>query len=131
MLEEAHGIDSTRFQLVANHLNRERTKAVRHQTIVFHDLLKQIPWAVVDRLVDETGADADDRCIKTRAHLIAMLHAQLSGARGLREIEANLKSHASKLHHLGGSTISKSALSTSKHKPCRTLVGLSRPSMSF
>jgi Transposase DDE domain/Domain of unknown function (DUF4372) len=125
MLEEAHGIDSTRFQLVANHLNRERTKAVRHQTIVFHDLLKQIPWAVVDRLVDETGADADDRCIKTRAHLIAMLHAQLSGARGLREIEANLKSHASKLHHLGGSTISKSALSTSNAlRPFEIFAGL-------
>jgi len=125
MLEEAHGIDSTRFQLVANHLNRERIKAVRHQIIVFHDLLKQVPWAVVDRAVDETGADDDPRCIKTRAHLIAMLYAQFSGARGLREIEANLQSHASKLYHLGGSTISKSALSDSNHlRPFEIFAGL-------
>jgi hypothetical protein len=110
VLEEAHGIDSTRFQLVANHLNRERINAVRHQTIVFQDLLKYVPWAVFDRAVDETGADADPRCIKSRAHFIAMLHGQLTGARGLREIEANLKSHASKLPHLGGCVISKSAL---------------------
>jgi hypothetical protein len=110
VLEEAHGIDSTRFQLVANHLNRERINAVRHRTIVFQDLLKHVPWAVFDRAVDETGADGDPRCIKTRAHFIAMLHGQLTGARGLREIEANLKSHASKLYHLGGCVISKSAL---------------------
>src|SRR4029077_17609377 len=109
------GIDSTRFQLVANHLNRERIKAVRHQIIVFHGLLKQVPWAVVDRAVDETGADDDTRCIKTRAHLIAMLYAQFFGARGPRALEAHPKSHASKLQHLGGSTISKSALSDSNH----------------
>jgi DDE family transposase/uncharacterized protein DUF4372 len=83
---------------------------VRHQNIVFHDLLKHIPRAQCDRLVEQYGADGDPRCIKTWAHLIAMLHAQFSGARGLREIEANLKSHASKLYHLGGCEISKSAL---------------------
>jgi len=44
--------------------------------------------------------------------LIAMLLAQFCGARGLREIETSLKSHADKLYHLGGCTISKSALST-------------------
>ena len=98
---------------------------MRHQTIVFHDLLKQIPWAVVDRLVDETGADADDRRIKTRAHVIAMLYAQFSGARGLREIEANLKSHASKLYHLGGCEVSRSALSTANaERPVEIFGGL-------
>ncbi len=89
----------------------ERINAVRHQNIVFHDLLKHIPRAQCDRLVEQYGADGDPRCIKTWAHLIAMLHAQFSGARGLREIEANLQSHASKLYHLGGCTVSKSALS--------------------
>jgi hypothetical protein len=41
-----------------------------------------------------------------------MLLAQFCGARGLREIEANLKSHASKLYHLGGCAMSKSTLAT-------------------
>ncbi len=85
---------------------------MRHQNIVFHGLLKPVPWAVFDRLVDQHGADRDERGIKCRAHLIAMLWAQLCGARGLREIEAGLKSHASKLYHLGGSTISRATLST-------------------
>ncbi len=83
-----------------------------HQNIVFHGLLKQIPWATFDRLVEQHRADRDDRRIKCKAHLIAMLLAQFCGARGLREIEASLKSHAGKLYHLGGCTISKSTLST-------------------
>lgn len=82
-----------------------------HQNIVFHGLLKPIPWAMFDQLVERHGADLDDRSIKCRAHLIAMLLGQFYGARGLREIEASLKSHASRLYHLGGRTISKATLS--------------------
>jgi Domain of unknown function (DUF4372) len=90
---------------------RKRIDAVPDQTIVFHGLLKRIPWAVFDRLVDEHNGDWDARVVKSKAHLIAMLYAQFCGARGLREIETNLKSHASKLRHLGGSTMSRSTLS--------------------
>jgi hypothetical protein len=67
---------------------------------------------VFDRLVERHGAEADDRQTKCRAHLIAMLLGQFCGASSLREIEANMESHAGKLYHLGGCTISKSALST-------------------
>jgi Transposase DDE domain/Domain of unknown function (DUF4372) len=125
VLEGVHGIDSTRFQLVANHLDTKGINAVQHQNIVFHGLLKQIPWAKFDLLVKQHDADWDDRVVKTRAHLIAMLHAQFCGARGLREIEANLKSHASKLYHLGGDTISRSALSTANaQRPVEVFGGL-------
>ena len=62
-----------------------------HQNIVFHDLLKQIPWANFDLLVEQQNADWDDRVVKTKAHLIAMLYAQVGGARSLREIETNPK----------------------------------------
>jgi hypothetical protein len=55
--------------------------------------------------VEETGADDDPRRIKTRAHLIGMLHAQFTGARGLREVEANLKSHAGRLPQLVKQTL--------------------------
>ncbi len=88
---------------------------MRHQNIVFHGLLKPIPWAVFDDLVDQHGADRDNRAIRCKTHLIAMLLAQCCGARGLREIEANLKSHASKLYHLGGCQVSKSTLATANH----------------
>lgn len=86
---------------------------MRHQNIVFHDLLKHIPWAIFDRLVAAHDAERDDRATTCKAHLIAMLLGQLCGARSLRDIETNLQSHAGKLYHLGGATISKSALSTS------------------
>jgi hypothetical protein len=98
---------------------------VQQQNIVFHGLLKQIPWARFDQLVKQHDADWDDRVVKTRAHLIAMLYAQFCGARGLREIEANLQSHASKLYHLGGDTISRSALSTANaRRPVEVFGGL-------
>ena len=70
---------------------RKRINAVPHQNIVFHCLLKHIPWSIFDRLVKQYDADWDDRCITTRAHLIALVHGQFSGARSLREIETNLK----------------------------------------
>lgn len=125
MLEAVHGIDSTRFQLVANHLDTKGINAVQHQNIVFHELLKQIPWAVFDRLVEQHNADWDGRVVKTKVHLIAMLLAQFCGARGLREIETNLRSHASKLYHLGGCTVSKSALSTANAlRPVEVFGGL-------
>jgi hypothetical protein len=85
---------------------------VRQQDIVFGELLKQIRWARFDRLVDEHNADKDKRQIKCKTQLIAMLLGQLCGARGLREIEASLQSHAGRLYHLGGTPLSRSALST-------------------
>src|ERR1700730_9242487 len=104
---------------------RKRINAVPHQNIVFHSLLQHVPWSVVDRLVNEHDADWDDRMVKTRAHLIGLLYAQFCGARSLREIETNLKCHASKLYHLGGCTISRSALSTANaERPVEVFGGL-------
>src|ERR1700730_10618644 len=104
---------------------RKRINAVQHQNIVFHGLLKQIPWSLVERLIARHHADHDPRALKTKAHLIAMLYAQLIGAGGLREIEANLKSHAGKLYHLAGDTVSRSALSTANaSRPVEVFSGL-------
>jgi Transposase DDE domain/Domain of unknown function (DUF4372) len=98
---------------------------VQHENIVFHGLLKHIPWAMFDRLVAQHNGDWDRRVISSKCHLIAMLYGQLTGARGLREIEANLKSHASKLYHLGGCALSKSTLSTANAKrPAEVFTGL-------
>jgi hypothetical protein len=104
---------------------RKGINAVQHQNIVFHGLLKNIPWATVDRLVEQHGADWDPRGLKTKCHLIAMLYAQFYGARSLREIETSLRSHASKLYHLGGCTVSRSALSTANaSRPAEVFGGL-------
>jgi IS4 transposase len=104
---------------------RERTNAVQHQNIVFHGVLKHIPWLVVDRLVKQHNADPDPRGLKTKAQLIAMLYGQLCGSRSLRDIETSLRSHASKLYHLGGCTVSRSALSTANaSRPVEVFAGL-------
>jgi hypothetical protein len=66
----------------------------------------------VDRLERQHNAKRDPRSLEVRPHLIAMLFAQFAGSRSLRDIETNLTSHAGKLYHLGGDSISKSALST-------------------
>jgi len=98
---------------------------VRHQNTVFHDLLKPIPWARFDRLVERHRADLDERSLTTKAHLIALLFGQFSGARGLREIEAGLLSHTGKLYHLGARPVSKSTLAAANARcPVGVFAGL-------
>jgi Domain of unknown function (DUF4372) len=70
----------------------ERMNAVRHQNSIFHGVLKHVPWASLDRLVEKHEAGRDPRSLQARAHLVAMLYAQLSGSRSLRDIETSLKS---------------------------------------
>jgi len=52
---------------------RKGINAVQHENIVFHGLLKHVPWAIFDRLVEQHDADRDERGVKSKAHLIAML----------------------------------------------------------
>ena len=84
---------------------------MQHQNIVFHSVLKQVPWHRFDRLVHEYGSDKHVRTLATKSQLIALTYAQLSGAQSLREIEEALESHAGKLYHLGGARVSRSTLS--------------------
>ena len=98
---------------------------MRHQNSVFHGVLKHVPWARLDRLVQEHEAGRVPRSLQARAHLVATLYAQLSGSRSLRDIETSLKSQAAKLYHLGGAPVSKSALATANStRPCETFAGL-------
>jgi Transposase DDE domain/Domain of unknown function (DUF4372) len=90
---------------------------VQHQNSVFHQVLKFVPWGIFDRLVEKSGSDLALRKYNAKAHLIAMLYGQLSGARGLREIEMGLKSHASGLYHLGGCAVARSSLAEMNASP--------------
>ena len=113
------------FRRLRINWTEERVNAVRHQNSVFHGVLKHVPWATLDRLVEEHEAGRDPRNLQARAHLVAMLYAQLSGSRSLRDIETSLKSQAAKLYHVGGAPVSKSALATANAtRPCETFAGL-------
>jgi Transposase DDE domain/Domain of unknown function (DUF4372) len=81
-----------------------------HQNSVFHGGLKHVPWERFARLVDEHNADKHVRQLTTKSQLIALIYAQLSGAQSLREIEAALTSHATKLYHLGSKAVARTTL---------------------
>ena len=84
---------------------------MRHENSVLHQILKHIPWADFDRLVDEHQADKHVRRLPTKSQFVALLYGQLSNAASLREIEAALESCQSRLYHLGVAPVRRSTLS--------------------
>ncbi|SEH26917.1 DUF4372 domain-containing protein, partial [Magnetospirillum fulvum] len=80
---------------------------MRHKNSVLHDLLKHVPWGEFDRLVSEHRADKHVRRLSTKSQFVALLYGQLSGATSLREIVGGLESHAARLYHVGGRTVSR------------------------
>jgi len=83
---------------------------VRHRNSVFADLMKLIPWAKFQELVDRHGSDDLVRSFTTRHQLLALVFAQLAGANSLREIEAVMGSHRARLYHVGGVAPARSTL---------------------
>lgn len=75
--------------------------------------------------MEEHEAGADPRGPPAKTHLAGLLYRQFSGAQSLREIETGLRSHASKLYHLGVRPFSKSALATANaSRPFEVFSGL-------
>ncbi len=98
---------------------------MRHQNSVFHDLLKRVPWAAFDRLVDEYGADKHVRRLSTKSQFVALLYGQLAGAVSLREIVGGLESHSSRLYHVGATPASRSTLADANRlRPSAVFAGL-------
>lgn len=83
---------------------------MRHHNSVFHGVLKHVPWDVFERLVEGHGADRRVRRLTTKSQFVALLYGQLEGAGGLREIEAGLESHKSRLYHLGAAPARRATL---------------------
>jgi hypothetical protein len=90
---------------------RARINAMRHHNSVLHQVLKHVPWATFDRLVDEHRADRRVRRLTTKSQFVALVYAQLSGASSLREVESGLQSHRMRLYHLGAEAAKRSTLS--------------------
>jgi len=89
---------------------------MRHHNSVFHEVLKQVPWDVFDRLVGEHGSDHRIRRLSTKSQFIALLYGQLSGAVSLREIAGGLASHQTRLYHLGARPAHRSTLADANTK---------------
>ncbi len=89
---------------------------MRHQNSVFHSILKHVPWAVFDRLVEEHGADALVRRLTTKSQFVALVYGQLAGASSLRQLEGELASHEMRLYHVGACPTRRSTLSDANAK---------------
>ena len=60
---------------------------MRHHKTLLHNLLQFIPWSRLEALVDEHGSDRRVRKLSSKSQLIVLVHAQLSGACSLREVD--------------------------------------------
>lgn len=89
---------------------------MRHENSVMHDLLKRIPWAKFEAVVEKHDADRCVRKLSTKSQFIALLHAQLSGASSLREIVTTMASHEARLYHLGATAPKRSTLADANAK---------------
>lgn len=89
---------------------------MQHQNSVFHEITKHIPWARFAHLVDKHRSDFRVRRLDTKSQFLALLFGQLSGASSLREIEAGLASHSSRLYHLGAKRAARSTLADANAK---------------
>jgi hypothetical protein len=110
LLYKAHGVDSTQFEAFPDESDMRRSSAVPHQNTVFRQLTNRLPWGLLDRLIEQTGADARVRKLDTKTMLLTLLFAQVSGARSLRDIEAILMSHAARCYHSGLRPVHRSTL---------------------
>ena len=103
----------------------KRINAVPHMNTVFRDVLKLVPWAAFERLVDAYGTDALARRLTTKRQLIALLYGQMSGASSLREIEASMASHQARLYHAGGAAPARSTFAdANRQRDSRVFSGL-------
>jgi IS4 transposase len=99
------------FERLAAFETRKGDHAMRHENIVFHSILKQVPWHRFDRAVEKYGADELSRKLSTKRHFIALLYGQLSGATSLREIVSSMESHETRLYHVGAAPVKRSTFS--------------------
>jgi len=98
---------------------------MRHQNIVFRDVLKFIPWSAFERLVAEHGSDDLARGFESKHQLIALLFGQFSGADSLRDIETAMASHEARMYHLGGRIAKRSTFSdANRGRPSEVFTGL-------
>jgi len=102
-----------------------RISAVPHHNTVFRQVIKFIPWGTLDRLIVDTGADKGISQLDTKGQLLAMIFAQLGGAKSLRDIEALLESHATRRYHAGLPRGRRSTLADANRKrPVEVFTGL-------
>ncbi len=125
LVDTAHGVDSSRSDAFRDESDMRGASAVPHQNTVFRQITKLIPCGVLDRLIATSGADARVRRLSTGDQLLAMIFAQLAGARSIRHLEAMLESHGARRYHSGLRRVHRSTLADANAKrPAEVFTGL-------
>src|SRR3954470_10693580 len=57
----------------------ERTNVMPHHNSVFHQVLKQVPWAIFDAAVETHGSDRGVRTLSTKSQFIALIYSKSRG----------------------------------------------------
>ena len=92
---------------------------------MFSEILKLLPADILRQAVDAHGADRWRKGFDTRTHLVAMLAAQLAGARSLRHVETLFEAHARRLYHLGAGRVRRSTLAyANATRPAETFAAI-------
>src|ERR1044072_1091878 len=89
----------------------QKDPRMRFRDSPFAGLLKPISRRAFQRLLDRLDADAYDKTFKSWDHLVTLIYAQLSGARGLRALETGFNANAHHHYHLGVGAIARATLS--------------------
>ena len=68
---------------------------------LFSQVMDFVPWTSFDRLVEKYGGDKNATRLRCAAQFRAMAFAQMTFPESLRDIEASLNAHPSKLYGMG------------------------------
>lgn len=82
----------------------------------FAELLKGLNRGAFAKVVDSHEADKHSKGFRSWDQLVAMLYAQISGCRSLRELEAGFNSQRLHHYHLGSRDIRRSTLAEANSK---------------
>ena len=97
----------------------------------FQGLIKGLPQGVLDRAVQQYGADKHCKGFNTRSQIVALVYGQLSGATSLRELESGFNSQWTHHYHAGARRVSRSTLADANAKrPVEVFAAVAQKLMS-
>jgi len=87
-----------------------------HSNTRFHQILEGLSRSELRKFVQQSQSDRYSKQFKTYDHLIALIYAQLSGVKSLRELEVSFNAHRSHHSDLETQEIKRSTLSDANHR---------------
>jgi putative transposase len=89
---------------------------MRFRRSILGKLVEPINRRRFQTIVDDHDGDAYDKSFRSWDHLMVLLYAQLSGAAGLRALEAGWNANSHHHYHLGSDRLSRSTLSDANRR---------------